>query len=258
MRKSIVMAVALFLLVANSGWTQTMREATKVVIGQTIHFTLDKDEQRDFAVQFGAGPYYMVWDENRTAEGGIMADVQLLKTNGTLVDPSFLPVSNNERSIRVGRKFQASRPMAARIRVRNTWSPIEVWMTIVPAAKMQWMPFAFYHEELKPLGIGPTEGKGGTLSAHESVYHAIKLPSGTWTISLYLKNPSGGGSTLMGRLDQFDQYGFLSQVNLVTINQVAAESRQEQKIYLAHPQTVMFRVTNQDNHPVEYTVGIEK
>ena len=64
---------------------------------------------------------------------------------------------------RCGKKFDVAKPFMARLRCSNDEDPVDVWMTIMPAAKLKFIPFAFLKSAIQPLGMGTTEGKGGKL-----------------------------------------------------------------------------------------------
>lgn len=262
MRKMTGLLCALALLGGAGGVrAQGMRAATKIAVGTTAPFTLEKNEQQDFAIQLGAGTYFVVLDAKRADEksSNLIAGVQLLKTNGSIVDNGLLRMNLIHRVGREVAKFRLPKPLAARLRVKNDDAPLEMWLTVVPAAKMTLLPFAFGNGEIKPLGLGATEGKGGTLEAENWAYHAIKLPAGKYDVSLYMKQVDGEKTNLMGSLDQVDAYGALVNGWNIRVNEIDVEARQEKRLILTKPQTVTFRVTNNSgDRPAEYTVGIEK
>ena len=89
MRK-IAIIMCLLLLVSACATAQVMRPATKIAVGATTHFTLDKGEQKDFGIQLAKGSYYIIWDIARMdgKHWNMIAQVQLLKSNGSMVDRS--------------------------------------------------------------------------------------------------------------------------------------------------------------------------
>lgn len=234
--------------------------ATKMAIGETVHFTIDKGEQKDFAIQLGSGSYYILWDLKRLDEtpGNIIAQADLLKTNGTMIKRRFLSVNQIHTVARSGERFTQAKPLAARLRVNSEFAPLEIWMRVVPAAKMAFFPFPTGKAEMKPLGLGTDAGKGGTLEPNEWAYHAISLPAGRYDVSLYMKTPDGERTNLQGQIDQLDQYGFRMPSWQVRMNEIAQEARKEERLILTKPRTVYLRVTNNQDKPREYIVGIEK
>lgn len=236
-----------------------MRPATKVALKATTHFTLDKNEQLDFAVQLAAGSYYIVCDLARMdgKADTIIGTVQLLKSNGAMVKDGLLRIAEMGPVMRVGSKFAVAKPLAARFRVLNTDEPIDVWMTIIPAKQMKFVPYAFKNGDLKPLGIGTEEGKGGTLQHNEYAFHTIKLKPGKYDVSLYLKGVDGKSDTLFGLLDRYDAYGFRVPLWKVDVTSIGLEAREEKQLILTKEQTVILRAFNSDR-PAEYTIGIEK
>lgn len=236
-----------------------MRPATKVAINETTHFTLDKGDQQDFAVQLAAGSYYIVCDLARV-DGNrdtIFGQVQLLKSNGSMVKDGLLRIVEMGPVMRVGDKFTVAKPLAARLRVLNTDGAVDVWMTVIPAKQMKFIPYAFKNGDLKPLGLGATEGKGGQLEHNEYAFHTVKLKPGKYDVSLYFKQASGKSDSLIGSLDRYDAYGFRVPLWKVDIGSIGLEARQEKRLVITKEQTVILRAFDSD-FPVEYTVGIEK
>ena len=234
--------------------------ATKMAVGETVHFTMDKGEQKDFAIQLGKGAYYIVWDLKRADEkpSNIIAHVDLLKTNGTMITPRFLSVNQIHTIARTGVKFSQARPLAARLRVTSEYAPLEIWMRVVPVAKMGFAPFPTGNAEIKPLAVGTDAGKGGTLEPHEWAYHAVTLTPGKYDVSLYMKTPDGESTNIQGQIDQLDPYGFIISNWEVRMNEIAREARKEERLVITKPRKVYLRVTNNQDKPRDYIVGIEK
>ena len=155
MKKTLSLIICL-LVMSSSTFAQGMREATKMTVGKTVEFTIDRGEDKDFAIQLAAGSYYIVWDMKRSDEksGVNYARVQLLKSNGAMVKDSLLFVSDVGIAMRKGSKFSVAKAFAARLRVSNQGDPLQVWMTVLPAKQMKRIPFGFEDGDLKPLGIG--------------------------------------------------------------------------------------------------------
>ena len=259
MRK-LALFMCLLVLAGSCVFAQQMRPAEKIAVGQTTHFTLDKDEQKDFGIQLAKGSYYIVWDIARMdgKTWNMIAHVQLLKSNGSMVDSLFLHVNEVEPAARCGKKFDVKKPFMARLRCSNDEDPVDVWMTILPANKLKSLPYAFLKSEVQPLGIGTTEGKGGTLDDNGYAVHSAKLPAGKYDVSLYFKRLDGEKrSNLSGNLERWDPYGLEIPRWHLDMNEIGLEARQEKRLILLKPTTVYFRVLNTDA-PVEYTVGIEK
>jgi hypothetical protein len=255
----VFLALLCALLPVGGSVQADMKPATKLAIGQTTHFTLDKNEDMDFAVALAKGSYYIVCDLARTdgKTDTIIGKVQLLKSNGSMVKDGLLRIAEMGPVVRVGGKFSVAKAYAARLRVLNTDEMADVWMTVIPAAKMKFIPFGFANGELKPLGIGATEGKGGQLGKNEYAFHSIKLKPGRYNVSLYMKQLDGKSDTLFGALERLDSNGFRVPLWKVDVTVIAKEGRQEKLLVLTKEQTVIFRVLDTDN-PAEYTVGIEK
>jgi len=258
--KRLALLCGVLCLAASCGYAQEIRPAEKIAAGATTHFTLDKNEQKDFAIQLNKGGYYIIWDVARMdgKTWNIIAGVQLLKSNGSMVDRMLLNVNELQPAARCGKKFDVKKPFMARLRCSNEEDPIDVWMTVVPASKLKPMPFAFLKSDVQPLGIGTTEGKGGTLDHDRYAIHSTKLPAGKWDVSLYFKRQDGETrSNLMGDLQRWDPYGLKIQSWNINMNEIGLEARVDKRLILTKPTTVFFRVLNTDA-PVEYTVGIEK
>ncbi|MEI6913748.1 MAG: hypothetical protein WCL39_01305 [Armatimonadota bacterium] len=257
MRRALSIVCILALAVGTSH-AQGLREATRIVVGETTHFSLDKDEQTDFAVQLGAGSYVILWDVKRLDEAisNIMAHVDLLKSNGTMIKSGVLRANELHAVARVLGKTQQAKPLAARLRVTNDDAPLEVWMTVLPAAQLKWRPFAWGLVEMKPLAIG-TEGKGASLEKKEYAFHEIKLDPGKYDVSLYFKRQDRASSNCMGDLDRLSSLGVQVPQWRLSLNEIGKEARQEKRLVITKPQNVILRVTNIDA-PVEYIIGIAK
>ena len=255
----VLVALLCVLLLVGGGVQADMKPATKVAVGETVHFTLDKNEDKDLAVGLAKGSYYIVCDLARVdgKTDTIIGAVQLLKSNGSMVKDGLLRIAEMGPVVRVGNKFSVAKSYAARLRVLNTDEPVDVWMTVVPAAKMKFIPFGFPNGELKPLGIGANEGKGGQLGKNEYAFHSIKLKPGKYDVSLYMKQLEDKSDTLFGGLYRLDSYGFRVPLWKIDLTVIAKEGRQEKQLVLTKEQTVIFEALDTDN-PAEYTVGIEK
>ena len=246
---------------------QPMRAADPISIGKTIHFTLDKGEQKDLAATFAPGTYYIQADIKRVDEkpSNIIMHIDLLKTNGSEVQGGILGANEVHTIARVADNFTvsapytAAKPLAARLRVKNEDTALEYWLTIVPVSKRAFLPFPTGNGDLKPLGVGTENGKGGALEGNQWAYHTIKLPAGKYNVSLYLKQPDGTVSNLLADLLLLSPLGTEPSPRwLLGVNAVDKETRQEQRLTLLKSQTLIFRITNTNSNPVEYTVGIEK
>src|SRR2546423_947089 len=78
-----------------------------------------------------------------------------------------------------------------------------------------------YNGEIKPLGIGPNNGKGGSLEKAAWAYHSTKLPEGKWNISLYAKRQDGSNSNIQMDMEALDEYGLrLSPPWKLTLNEI--------------------------------------
>jgi len=233
--------------------------AAKVAVGQVVHFTIDKNESKDIAIQLGASTYYVLCDIKRV-EGKpdvYSGSVDLLKTNGSKVQNGLLYFAEIGTVGRVGKKFTQMKPLAARLRFNNSDSPIEVWLRVVPAKNIKFIPFSYENSELKPLGIGTNDGKGGTLDKNEWAYHSIKLPAGKWDVSLYFKGVDGVNTNLSGQLDRLDPVGLRVTDWRLNLNEIGEEARVEKRLILLKEQNVLFMVSNTER-PSEYIIGIEK
>jgi hypothetical protein len=249
--------LSLGILAAASFGQTAFRAATKLTLGQSMHFTLEQNEQKDFSVQLSASNYFLQWDVRRLDEkpGNMIATVQFLKSTGVMVNSSLMTVNELHTVARVGKQFRPASAIAARLRVRNQEAPIEVWMTVMPAEKLTNSPFAWKDKEIKPLGIGPNDGKGGMLDRWEWQYHSIKLPAGKYSASLYFHNADGTSGNLIGQLELFDANGFRKESWTLHMNEIGVEARTEKTFVVTKPTTVLFRVTNNER-PIDYTIGI--
>jgi hypothetical protein len=239
---------------------QNLRPATPLPLGTTMRVNFDRGEQKDYAIQIGPGTYYFLVDTRRADEetGNIQSKLQLLKSDGSIIEPNLLSVNEIGVVSRNAVRYTPSRPMAARLRVTCETGPMIVWLTVVPVAKWKYMPFPTGHGELKSLGIGTRNGKGGSLDKHQWAYHAIKLPSGRWTISFYCKRTDGMNSSVQADLELLDEYGVRSDPTWkLSLNEIGTEARRGKSLYLARPRQIILKAINH-NAPLQYTIDIEK
>src|SRR6266567_3613402 len=78
-----------------SSAAQKLRPAVRLPVGETIQLMLDKDESKDLSAQLGPGSYYIVVDSRR-GDGeisNIQVQVQLLKSNGSIIEPALVTVN---------------------------------------------------------------------------------------------------------------------------------------------------------------------
>lgn len=263
---SLVASLLLILLLRSEA---RIPETVNLAVGQPLlSFSLES-EPKDFTVQLGTGEYYLVLDMKRTDnhESNIMVDVQLLKNTGSIIEPGFLYVNEIHVATRSGRRFKSPRPMTVRFRLINKGDPLEGWIGVYGARQMRFVPFGFDPQGLKSLGIGTNDGKGGTLQQYQWAHHAISLPSGRWDVSFYFRHPDGSNTNLQGTLEVLDAYGYRKPVykensgetwDRLYLNEISTEARIEGQIRLKNPETLIFRVYNQHETPVEYTVGVLK
>ncbi|MES2459910.1 MAG: hypothetical protein V4671_04945 [Armatimonadota bacterium] len=261
-RMTVLMLWFLALLAAiapQSAHAQAMRPATKLAVGETAHFTLSKGESQDYAIQLGTGSYYVMWDLKRVegTPSNIIAKVELLKTNGVMVNSRLLGVNETSVIARTAEPFKQAKPLAARLRVSTDYGPYEVWLRVIPAAKMAFVPFPFENGDLKPLGIGATQGKGGNLQPYAWAFHSATLPAGKYDVTLYMKRVDGMDSNIIGHLQQLDKNGLIVSGGRINMNETDKEARSDMRLVLTKPTKVLFQLTN-DRAPMDYTVGIEK
>ena len=109
---------------------QNMRPATPLSLGTTIRVTFDRGEQKDYSMQIGPGTYYFLIDTRRADEesSNIQAKLQLLKSNGVIVEPNLVSVNEIGVVSRNVVRYVPSRPMAVRLRVSCETGPLIVWL----------------------------------------------------------------------------------------------------------------------------------
>jgi hypothetical protein len=245
---------------------QGNRPAEKGAVGTTVHFTLEGKESKDIAISLPKGDYVIQADLKLVEEKStnVQMQVDLLKTNGVLVENRILSANEIHRVARIANTFHLAKPLGARLRVTNENVPMEMWITVIPTARRTFLPFPYYEGEIQPLGIGEANGKGGTLakSAEDGFYafHKVSLPPGKYDVSLYLKQTDGGSSNLMGSLVLLDKFGVPDKQNWkLNVNEIDKETRSDKRLVVIKPATYYFLVTNSDGSKVyDYTVGIEK
>lgn len=258
--RSWLYVVALVGLACPISSAQKLRPAIPLRLGQSVELMLDKDESKDVSAQLGPGAYYVVVDSRR-GDGeisNIQVQVQLLKSNGSIIEPGLVRINEICVSSRDSVRYTFTRPMAVRFRVHSDQGPMLVWLTAVPVAKWAFVPFPAYNGEIKQLGIGPNNGKGGTLEKAAWAYHAIKLNEGKWNISLYAKRQDGSNSNIQMDLEALDEFGMrLSPPWKLTLNEIGSEARREKELSLSKGRSLIFKVMNQ-HVPMEYVVDIER
>jgi hypothetical protein len=231
-----------------------------IKVGQTVHLTLDKGETRDYLISLGKGIYWIIWDGRRMdgRASNLQGGIQLLKNNGAIVDSSLFYWNEIGITCRAGKQFRVAKTFPARLRLRNDQEETEIWLTVVPAAQLRFLPFGF-GAEVSPARISTEEGVGGTLEKHGTAYHKITLPTGRWSISLGLVRPDGRNSNVMGRVDLLDPYGLTSKPQYILVNEIAPQARKEAILVVAKPRPEMFRVSNEDGSTgVNYDLSIQK
>lgn len=233
---------------------------TPIKVGQMAGITLDGNASKDFVISLPKGAYRLVWDARRTdgQSSNIIAMIKLLKPNGVVIDPSLLRFNIISVEGRVGAVYQAVQPILARLRVENGRQPLQMWLTVVPAAQTTRVPFGF-GVTVTPARIASENGVGGTLAPGQSIYHSITLPPGKWSISLGLSLPAGESSNLQGQVDLLDALGFTTQDRLVSLNQIDTQARQEGILTITKAKPILLRVTNRSSSKTyTYDVTIEK
>ena len=233
-----------------------------IVVGQTVHVTLDKGESADYTISLNKGDYYIVLDAKRSDDSSrnIQATVQLLKNNGVLVDGNLLYCNEIGVATRVGRKFHNAKPLAARLRLTHEQSiPTDYWLTVIPAAKIKLLAFG-YGGDIKPAKIGPDNGVGGDIAKYDTAFYSITLPPGKWSISLGLQLPAGERSTnLQGQIDLLTAYGIPDKESFVFVNEIGNQTRKETAITITKPKPILLRVMNTSGDKVyHYDMTIEK
>ena len=245
---------------------QTDRVAEKSAVGKTIHFTLEAGENKDIAIALPKGEYVIQADLQLVGEKStnMQMQVDLLKTNGVMVESRVLIANEIHRVARVAKALRLAKPLGARLRITNDDEPMEFWVTVYPKATRRFEPFAFAGGEVKELGIGEANGKGGTLAEEPKdgfyAFHKIALPAGKYDISLYLKQVSKDNSNLQGTVRLLDKFGVpLEDDWLLSVNEIDTEARKDKRLVLVKPAVVYFMVTDTNTSKAyDYTVGIEK
>ena len=245
---------------------QANRPAEKGAIGSTTHFTLEANESKDIAIALPKGDYVIQADLKLVKETStnIQMKIDLLKTNGVLVEERVLSANEIHRVTRLAKPLHMAKPLGARLRVTNDSMPMEYWVTVYPVAKRAFVPFAFDSSTIQPLGVGEANGKGGSLAkqAEDGFYafHKATLPAGKYDISLYLKQADGESSNLQGTLRLLDAYGAPAKDDWVlNVNEIDKEVRKDKRLVLVKPTTVFFMVTNTNTtKSYDYTIGIDK
>ena len=234
--------------------------AEHITPGQTVHFTLDKGETKDYRLDLSKGSFYIILDARRSdgKDSNIQAAVELLKQNGVVIDSTFLNVNVIGITSRSGKLFHLAQPMGVRLRLKHDLDiPLEFWLTVLPGSAMKFIPFGF-GGDVKPAAIGVDAGVGGTLDPYQSVYYRVTLPPGKWSISLGFKLPDDDKSNLQGHIDILDPYGFVQTPQFVVLNEIDNESRKEGFITVTKPRTIILDVVSENNRTYTYNITIQK
>ncbi len=265
---AVLSLVSLFLvsLVSSPAARAQIPPAEKGAVGTTLHFTMDVDEIKDIAISLPKGDYVIQADLRlaNVESSNIQMTIDLLKTNGVIVQNEILKANAVHRVCRIARPFHISTALGARLRVKNGSKQLEYWLTVFPAARRPLVPFPFGGGEMKPLAVGTDNGKGGVLPKQCDdgffVFHKIALPAGNYDVSLHLKQKGTEGSNLQATLRLLDKYGVpLENDWTIPMNEEGIEARKDRRLVVVRPATIYFMVTNDnDTHAYDYTVGIEK
>ncbi|MBC8137247.1 MAG: hypothetical protein H8F28_15310, partial [Fibrella sp.] len=215
MRKlsAVLFVVSLFFVSLVRPVSAQGRPAEKGAVGNTIHFTLKAEESKDIAISLPKGDYVIQADLKlvEQKDTNMQMEVDLLKTNGVMVEKRVLFANAVHRVARVAKPLRLVKPLGARLRVTNDSEPMEFWLTVIPAAKRTFLPLAYSSEAIGTLGIGEANGKGGMLAKSPEDgfyhYHKVALPAGRYDISLYLKQTNGVSSNLQGAVTLLDTFG---------------------------------------------------
>ncbi len=251
----MIMLVAVF---AISAGAQPSRPADKIAMDVTAHFQVEANESKDFAIPFAAGEFVVVLDLKRSdgMSSNITGGIKLLKSNGSIVNDNILHVNVIHVINRSMASIKVASPFTARLRVMMD-QQLEGWITVVPAAKMHFVPFGFPNGELLPLAIGNEQAKGGELEPHSWAFHTIKLPAGKWNVSLYLAQTDNNKTNLQGNLQQLTEFGVIEPNTEIHMNEVDLEARKERMLVLTKPRTLIFRVSTEERK-LKYDITIEK
>lgn len=263
---TVLLVMSLFLVALVRPASAQERPAEKTAVGTTIHFTLEGKESKDIAISLPKGDYVIQADLKLVEEKdtNMQMKVDLLKSNGVMVESRVLGANEIHRVARVAKPLRIAKALGARLRVTNDDIPMEFWLTVIPVAKRTFMPFAFYKDAIQPLGIGEANGKGGTLakSPEDGFYsfHKVALPAGKYDVSLYLKQTGTDSSNLQGDIVLLDKFGVPDSTSWkLNVNEIDKEARKDKRLVLIKPATVYFMVTNGNSSKTyDYTVGIEK
>lgn len=227
-------------------------------VGQTGHFTLEKNRSKDYAVSLSKGSYQLVWDAKRVDEksSNIIGKVALLKPNGVIIDSNILNYNEIAVAYRVGSILKVVKPYVARFRV-SVDQDTESWFTVVPTQPAKRVPFG-WGETITPARISSDNGVGGEIEPLESIYHSITLPKGKWSISLGLELPEDENTNLLGSIDLLDTLGFAKKGNFVSVNDIGQQGRKEGILNVLKPTSYLLRVTNDNSDKsYKYDVTIE-
>lgn len=243
---------------------QAKDNAERTTVGATNHAALEAGESKDYALNLGKGDYWIIWDAKRSNEqsSNLMGEIQLLKTNGVIVDSRAASLNLIGLTGRAGAKFHVAKPFAARLRVKNDLSGSndaeEMWVTVLPAKSLHFVPFGF-GAEVQPAKVDTEEGVGGTLEKDgEAYYYRATLPPGRWSVSLGLKSEKSGN--LGGAVDLLDPNGLSKEDRFVNVNEIGTEARKEGILTVVKPRTVLFRVVSGFRYsaPISYDLTIRK
>jgi hypothetical protein len=264
--KRVAIGLGIIAAVAASSAMQG-KPATKIAVGTSTNFTLDKFESKDLAITLGKGQHYIQADL-KLVEGrqtNIQMQIDLLKTNGTMVQSRIVYANDIHAVTRVGATFNVAAAGAYRLRVKNDSVPMEYWVRVWPLAKRTFVAFPSGNGELKPLAIGSEAGKGGTFGKQNGeepwwAYHKITLQPGKYDISLYMQQVEEGKRTnLMGSIELLDAFGVSPGNWKLNMNEIDYEARVAKQLVVIKPTTYIFKVTNGNyGDAANYTVGIEK
>lgn len=232
-----------------------------IQIGKTVKLSLDKGGKGEFSLTLPPGDYVALLDSRLVTgkKGFLHVTVGVQDGSGGVVNAQFMSVSNVYRPVdRQTKAFAIKREMPLRFQILNEGNTADVWLT-VQTRGTEFLPFPFA-AELRPMTIGPA-GNRGTLDFDRTVYFAVTVPAGNWTLALALQTTGPKERQLAARMDLLDPYGGTREEAYLMINEVARQFSTRRALNFARPHTIMLALTSSQVAPDEhltYTVTLEK
>lgn len=224
--------------------------------GVTVSFDLGKGESGYHQIALPAGEIKVVVDIRRR-DG---RSQEVLSARMTVVDGDGVPIQNfgfNVTDVDVARRevqyYRVKRPMTLGIKLTNE-SPAgdcRFWVTVAPNGSR----FVPVEGSVEPSALTVGELAEGELDPHQSAYHRVRLPKGTYRAIADLASTNARATNLFGKALLLNADGG-SPYTLTSFSEFDSSRRQAGSFELKTDATVVIRVLGGTVTPLRYGLKI--